>query len=216
MKFSGHRFVTTCLAVLLASCASTSPPPPPSATDATSTAVASGAGSEGTGPSAEDETDSFDEAEILAQAEGVFGDGAEGLAKMVEDIFRERGRPNAYIVGSEGSGAIALGLRYGAGRMYHAVEGDQEVYWTGPSIGFDVGGDANKVFALVYDLYDTEELFQRYPSVEGKVYVVGGFTANYLQRGNVVVVPIKLGAGWRIGANVGYLKFTKERDYLPF
>lgn len=194
-------------ALAAASCATSSPPPAPAAS-----------AGEATAPSADraDSEDGFDEAQILAEAENVFGEGAEGLAKLIEDIFRDRGRPTAYIAGNEGSGAVGVGLRYGAGRLYHSVEGNREVYWTGPSIGVDVGGDANKVFTLVYDLYDTEDLFRRYPSVEGKVYVVGGFTANYLQRGDVVVVPIKLGAGWRVGANVGYLKFSKDRELLPF
>ena len=201
---SRGRVAGLLFAGLTAACASTSPPPPPPS---------------GTAASVEDaatQEDGFDEERVLAAAEETFGEGAEGLAKLVEDIFRDRGRPNAYIVGNEGSGAAVVGLRYGAGRLYHNVEGNREVYWTGPSVGADIGGDANKVFTLVYNLHDTEDLFRRYPSVEGKVYVVGGFTANYLQRDNVVLVPIKLGAGWRVGANVGYLKYTKDRDLLPF
>lgn len=211
MTSKSRVIFTTLLASLAASCATSPSPPPPQANGAA--AIPDDAAAD---EAATESEDGFDEARILAEAEKVFGDGAEGLAKLIEDIFRDRGRPNAYIVGNEGSGAIGVGLRYGAGRLYHAVEGNQEVYWTGPSIGIDVGGDANKVFTLVYDLYDTEDLYQRYPSVEGKVYVVGGFTANYLQRGNVVVVPIKLGAGWRVGANVGYLKFSQDRELLPF
>ena len=211
MTSKSRVIFTTLLASLAASCATSPSPPPPQANGAA--AIPDDAAAD---EAATESEDGFDEARILAEAENVFGDGAEGLAKLIEDIFRDRGRPNAYIVGNEGSGAIGVGLRYGAGRLYHAVEGNQEVYWTGPSIGIDVGGDANKVFTLVYDLYDTEDLYQRYPSVEGKVYVVGGFTANYLQRGNVVVVPIKLGAGWRVGANVGYLKFSQDRELLPF
>lgn len=167
-------------------------------------------------PRPQSEEDTFDEAEIVAAAEGVFGKGAEGLAKLVEDIFNDRGRPNAYIVGREGSGAVGVGLRYGAGKLYHRVEGERDVHWSGPSIGFDVGGDANRVFTLIYNLYDTEDMYRRYPAVEGKVYVVGGFTANYLQRGDIAVVPVKLGVGWRVGANVGYLKFTKDRNLVPF
>ena len=160
--------------------------------------------------------DGFDEKELVAAAEGVFGKGAKGLAKLIEDVVGDRGRPNAYIVGREGSGAVGVGLRYGAGTLYHRVEGERDVYWTGPSIGLDIGGDANRVFTLVYDLYNTQDLYDRYPAVEGKVYVVGGFTANYLQRGNVTVVPVKLGVGWRLGANVGYLKFSEKREILPF
>ncbi|WP_224199497.1 MULTISPECIES: DUF1134 domain-containing protein [Pacificimonas] len=215
MSSYGRGFFTLFTALLLSACATSPTPPPPAAeapaadsadaeTPAASTAE-SGASENG-----------FDEERILREAEQTFGEGAEGLAKLVEDVFRDRGRPNAYIVGNEGSGAVAVGLRYGAGRLYHAVEGNREVYWNGPSIGVDIGGDANKVFALVYNLYDTQDLYQRFPSVEGKVYAVGGFTANYMQRGDVVIVPIRLGAGWRFGANVGYLKFTEDRSLLPF
>ncbi len=182
------------------------PPPTGATADAVETAPSENPTSE----------EGFDEAELVAAAEGVFGKGAEGLAKLIEDVVNDRGRPNAYIVGREGSGAIGVGLRYGAGTLYHRVEGKRDVYWTGPSIGFDVGGDANRVFTLIYDLYDTEDLYRRYPAVEGKVYVVGGFTANYLQRDNIAVVPVKLGVGWRVGANVGYLKFSEERQILPF
>ncbi|MEE4351089.1 MAG: DUF1134 domain-containing protein [Pacificimonas sp.] len=201
--------------LMLSSCTGISPPPPVETADAPPSQAAKVAEASGAN-TAERDGDGFDEERILREAESTLGEGAEGLAKMIEDIFRERGRPSAYIVGNEGSGAIAVGLRYGAGRLYHAVEGNQEAYWTGPSVGFDVGGDANKVFALVYNLYDTEELYRRYPSVEGKAYLIGGVTANYLQRGDVVIVPIRVGAGWRIGANVGYLKFTKDRSILPF
>ncbi|MGB3722691.1 MAG: EipA family protein [Pacificimonas sp.] len=166
--------------------------------------------------STEDGGDGFDEAAVLAAAEGTFGKGAKGLAKLIEDIVNDRGKPTAYIVGREGSGAVGVGLRYGAGTLYHKVEGERDVYWTGPSLGFDIGGDANRVFTLIYDLHDTQDLYRRYPAVEGKVYVVGGFTANYLQRDNIAVVPVKLGVGWRVGANVGYLNFTENRKILPF
>ncbi|MBB4152199.1 hypothetical protein GGQ80_000075 [Sphingomonas jinjuensis] len=153
--------------------------------------------------------------DLLAAGEGVFGKGAAGLAGIVEKILKEQGRPNAYIAGREASGAFILGVRYGSGIMSHKVEGEQPVYWTGPSIGFDVGGDANKVFVLVYNLYDTEELFHRFPAAEGRLYLVGGFAATYLRRGNVVLIPIRLGVGWRAGVNVGYMKFTHKTRWLP-
>ena len=116
----------------------------------------------------------------------------------------------------EVGGAVVVGLRYGSGTLHHKVEGDMPVYWTGPSLGVDFGGDGSKTFALVYRLDDTADLFKRFPAVEGKVYAVGGFTANYLQRGRVIVVPVKLGVGWRLGANLGYLKFTKTSKLSPF
>lgn len=161
-------------------------------------------------------TQTYAEEDVLGAAEDVFGKGAEGLAEIVRKTFKDRGQPNAYIVGREAGGAFIVGVRYGSGMLYHKVEGERKIHWTGPSVGFDIGGDGSKVFALVYNLNDTEDLYRRYPAVEGKAYLIGGFTANYLQRDNIVIVPIKLGVGWRLGANVGYLNFTKSSRILPF
>lgn len=158
----------------------------------------------------------YEKKDILSAAENLFGKGAAGLSGLIEKIFKEQGRPNGYIAGSEAGAAIVVGLRYGKGTLHHKIEGDRTVYWTGPSVGIDAGGDGSKVFTLVYHLYDTNDLFHRYPSVEGKVYVVGGFTANLLQRKKVVLVPVKLGVGWRVGMNFGYYKFSKKRRILPF
>jgi len=116
----------------------------------------------------------------------------------------------------EVTGALVVGLRYGSGTLSHKVEGQQDVYWTGPSIGFDVGGNASKVFVLVYNLYDSEDLYKRFPQAEGALYVVGGFTATYLRRGDVVLIPIRLGVGWRAGINAGYMKFTHKSRIVPF
>jgi len=158
----------------------------------------------------------FNHDDLLAAAEGVFGKGASGLAGIIEDILKDQGEPNAYIAGSEGSGAIGVGLRYGKGEMFHKVEGERTVYWTGPSIGFDLGGDANKVFVLVYNLYDSQDLYKRFPQGEGHVYFVGGFSASYLRRGDVVLIPVRLGVGWRLGVNAGYMKFSEKRRIVPF
>jgi len=161
-------------------------------------------------------TQTYAEEDALGAAEDVFGKGAEGLAEIVRKTFKDRGQPNAYIVGREAGGAIIVGVRYGSGMLYHKVEGERKIHWTGPSVGFDIGGDGSKVFALVYNLNDTEDLYRRYPAAEGKAYLIGGFTANYLQRDNIVIVPIKLGVGWRLGLNGGYLKFSKKGKVLPF
>lgn len=158
----------------------------------------------------------FAEDDVLGAAEDVFGKGAEGLAEIVRRNFKEHGQPNGYIVGREAGGAILFGLRYGSGTLYHKIEGQMPVHWTGPSVGFDIGGDGSKTFALVYNLNNTEDLFRRYPAAEGKAYLIGGFAANYLQRDDVVIVPIKLGVGWRLGINAGYLKFSKKGKVLPF
>ncbi len=160
--------------------------------------------------------DTFKRDDLIGAGEDVFGKGAAGFGGIIEKILKEQGQPNAYIAGREASGAFVVGVRYGSGIMTHKVEGQQPVYWTGPSVGFDVGGDANKVFVLVYNLYDTEELFKRFPAAEGRLYLVGGFAATYLRRGNVVLIPVRLGVGWRAGVNVGYMKFSHKSKWLPF
>ncbi len=177
----------------------------------------------GDAPTARDEANreaatatTFKREEILSAAEGTFGKGAAGLAGILERTLKDQGEPNAYIAGREAGGAIVLGLRYGSGTMFHKVEGPMPVHWTGPSVGFDLGGDASKVFVLVYNLYDSEELFRRFPSGEGRLYVVGGFAATYLRRGNIVLIPIRLGVGWRQGVNLGYMKFSHKGKVLPF
>ncbi|MEM1132463.1 MAG: DUF1134 domain-containing protein [Pseudomonadota bacterium] len=154
--------------------------------------------------------------DLIGAAEGVFGKGAKGLAGVIEDILKDQGEPNGYIVGREAGGALVVGLRYGSGKLYHKVEGERDVYWTGPSIGFDAGANAAKSFTLVYNLYDTEDLFKRYGTGEGAAYFVGGFNVSYLRRGDVVLIPVHLGAGVRLGANVGYRKFSKKQRWLPF
>jgi hypothetical protein len=154
--------------------------------------------------------------DVIGAAENVFGRGAEGLAMMIEHILKDQGRPTAYIAGREVSGAIGLGLRYGSGVLHHKIEGDRPVYWTGPSLGFDLGGNSSKEFVLVYNLYDSQDLYHRFPAAEGMAYVIGGFTASYLRRGDVVLIPIRLGIGLRLGANLGYMKITSQSKLLPF
>lgn len=154
--------------------------------------------------------------DVIGAAEGVFGKGAKGLAEIVEKILKDQGEPNAYIAGREASGAFVVGLRYGSGTLSHTVEGQRPVYWTGPSLGFDVGGDAAKTFVLVYNLYDSQDLYRRYPQVEGHAYFVGGFSATYLRRGDIAIIPIRLGVGVRLGANIGYMKFSEKSKLLPF
>nr|WP_166179649.1 DUF1134 domain-containing protein [Altererythrobacter segetis] len=163
-----------------------------------------------------DPSETYKEDDLIGAAEGVFGKGAEGVAKMIQGILKKQGQPNGYIVGREAGGAIAVGLRYGSGTLYHKVEGQMPVYWTGPSIGFDLGANAGSTFVLVYNLYDTDQLYERYPAGEGDAYVVGGLTASYMRKGNVVLIPIRVGAGLRLGANVGYMKFSKKQRWLPF
>ena len=158
----------------------------------------------------------FAEDDVLGAAEDVFGKGVEGLAEAIRKTFKAKGQPNAYIVGREAGGAFIVGVRYGSGVLHHKVEGEQPVHWAGPSVGVDFGGDGSKVFALVYNLDDTEALFTRFAGGGGKAYFVGGVAVDYLYNKAVVVVPIKLGVGLRLGLNGGYIKFTKKGDFNPF
>lgn len=154
--------------------------------------------------------------DLIGAAEGIFGKGAQGLAGLIEDILKKQGEPNAYIVGREAGGALVVGVRYGSGTLHHRVEGERDAYWTGPSVGFDAGANAGNTFVLVYNLFDSEDLYKRYPAGEGAAYLVGGFNASYLRRGDVVLIPIRVGVGARLGANVGYMKFRKKQSWLPF
>jgi hypothetical protein len=167
-------------------------------------------------PTAAEQSDTFKQDDLIGAAEGVFGKGAEGLAHLIEDVLKKQGEPNGYIVGREASAAFVLGARYGSGTLFHKIEGQRPVYWTGPSIGFDAGANAGNTFVLVYNLYDTDELYERFPAGEGAAYFVGGFNASYLRKGDVVLIPIRVGAGLRLGVNAGYMKFSKEQRWLPF
>jgi hypothetical protein len=158
----------------------------------------------------------YKEDDLIGAAEGVFGKGAEGVAKMIQGLLKDQGEPSAYIVGREAGGAFIIGARYGSGTLFHKVEGEQKVYWTGPSIGFDAGANAGNTFVLVYNLYDSEELFKRFPAGEGQAYLVGGLHASYMRRGDKVLIPIRVGAGLRLGVNAGYMRFSKKQRWLPF
>jgi hypothetical protein len=158
----------------------------------------------------------YREDDLLGAAEGVFGTGSQGLASIIQDILSKQGEPNGYIVGREGGGAFVVGLRYGSGTLHHKVEGNRPVYWTGPSVGFDLGLNAGKAFVLVYNLHDTQDLYKRFGAGEGQAYLVGGFNVSYLRRGNVVLIPVRMGAGLRLGANIGYMKFSEKQRWVPF
>src|SRR4051812_43433931 len=154
--------------------------------------------------------------DLIGAAEGVFGKGAKGVASLIEKILKDQGEPSGYITGREAGGAFVVGLRYGSGTLTHKIEGQKPVYWTGPSVGFDAGANAGSTFVLVYNLHDTHDLFQRFPAGEGNAYFVGGLTASYMRSGDIVLIPIRLGAGVRLGANVGYMKFSEKARWLPF
>jgi hypothetical protein len=159
--------------------------------------------------------DTFTRSEVVAEAEKFFGKGAKGLADVLEKAFDRYGRPNAIIKGEEGGGAIGIGVRYGKGTLVIKGGGARPVWWQGPSIGFDVGGNAAKCFTLVYNLRDPDRLFQRFPGVEGSLYFVGGFSLNYNRTDDITLAPVRFGVGWRQGANIGYLHFTRKFSPIP-
>ena len=157
------------------------------------------------------------EERLLREAEAFFGQGAQGVADLLNRVFRENnGPPTAYIVGAEGGGALGLGLRYGRGTVYLSDGTTSRVYWRGPSVGIEVGGSATKAFVLVYDLERIEDLYQRFGGVEGSLYVLGGVGVNYNRLDDIVLAPVRFGVGWRQGVNVGYLHLSPDSSWIPF
>ncbi len=157
----------------------------------------------------------YDEAGTLKAATDFFGQTTEGLAQVVAKAFREQGRPNAFIRGEEVSAAITAGVRYGEGELVMKSGATKKVYWAGPSVGFDLGANASKVFVLVYKLPDVQAIFKRYPGVDGSLYYVGGVGLNYQRLDGVTLAPIRLGAGLRAGASVGYTHYRPEKSLNP-
>lgn len=154
--------------------------------------------------------------EIVNNVSDFLGVTAEAAGGAIEKIFQKNGRPTAYIAGEEGSGAIVAGARYGRGLLYMKGREPIEVFWRGPSVGWDFGGNASRVFTLCYNLDDPRLIFQRYPGVEGSAYFIGGLGVNYQQTEDIVLAPIRAGVGFRLGANVGYLAYSRKRNYFPF
>lgn len=168
------------------------------------------------GPPRQNRGDTFSPGEVIRAGHRFFGGVSQGLAELVEKAASRWGQPNGYILGQEGSGAFIVGLRYGDGTLYTKNAGDRRVFWEGPSVGFDAGGDGARTMMLVYNLPATEAMFQRFAGVDGSAYFVGGLGMTALTANNIVVVPIRTGVGLRLGANLGYLKFTPDKTWNPF
>lgn len=160
--------------------------------------------------------DTFSSQEVVDSGHVFFGNLAQGMASMIEGLTSQYGQPNGYILGEEASGAFFGGLRYGEGVLYTRNAGNHRVYWQGPSIGFDIGGDGTRTMILVYNLPSVDTMFQRFPGVSGSAFLVGGLSASANQSAQVVVAPIRAGLGARLGVNIGYLKFTREPTWNPF
>jgi len=161
-------------------------------------------------------TNQFSPNEIIDAGHHFFGGVSRGLASIVEKAGSQWGLPNGYILGEEAGGAFVGGLRYGDGTLYTKNAGDIRVYWQGPSIGFDAGADGNRTMMLIYNLPRTDAIFERFGGVEGSAYFIGGLGMTALAFNDIVLVPIRSGIGLRLGANVGYLKFTPRATWNPF
>jgi hypothetical protein len=158
----------------------------------------------------------FAPGEIVDAGHHFFGGVSRELAQIVERAGQQWGLPNGYILGQEGGGAFVAGLRYGEGTLYTKNAGDLRVFWQGPSLGWDAGGEGARTMMLVYNLPATEAIYQRFGGVDGSAYLVGGLGMTMLTANNIVVVPIRSGVGLRLGANIGYLKFTPQPTWNPF
>lgn len=154
--------------------------------------------------------------EIVEAGHLFFGGVSKSLAQVVEYVFRERGRPNGYILGEEAGGAFIAGLRYGDGTLYTKNAGKHTVYWQGPSLGYDFGAEGSKTMILVYNLDYIDQIYNRFAGVDGSAYLVGGVGVTFQTYDDIVLAPIRSGVGVRLGANVGYLKYTRTRTWNPF
>jgi hypothetical protein len=189
-------------------------PPPPNSEPAYPSAGPTGGAPPPPPPGGPAKTYSQDE--IVTNVSDFLGVTAEAAGGAVEKLFAKNGRPTAYIAGEEGSGSFIVGARYGRGLLYMKDREPLEVFWQGPSAGFDWGGNASRVFVLCYNLQVPEAIFQRFPGVEGSAYLVGGLGVNYQRASGITLAPIRAGVGLRLGANVGYLAYTRKRNVLPF
>ncbi len=179
------------------------PPPPPSAPVY---------GPANAAPPAE----TYSNDEIVHNVSDFFGVASEKAGAVVEHVFRDNGRPTGYIAGEEASGAIGIGLRYGDGLLYMKRRPPMRLYWRGPSVGWDLGGNASRVFTLCYNLQYPEAVLQRFPGVDGSIYIVAGLGVNYQKADDITLAPIRSGVGLRLGANVGYLAYSRSSHWLPF
>jgi hypothetical protein len=158
----------------------------------------------------------YQQDELITAGHRFFGTVSRGLAQVIETAVSRWGQPNGYVLGEEAGGAFFGGLRYGEGMLYTKNAGDLKVYWQGPTVGWDFGGEGARTMMLVYNLPATNAIYQRFAGIDGSAYLVGGFGMTALTANDIVLVPIRSGIGLRLGANVGYLKFTPVSTWNPF
>jgi hypothetical protein len=189
-------------------------PPPPSAPPSAQPQPPQGQSPEYQGQ--QGQAPHYSSLEVVDAGHHFFGTISRGLAQIVEKAGSQFGLPNGYVLGQEAGGAVVAGLRYGEGILYTKNAGDLRVFWQGPSLGFDFGGDGARTMMLIYNLPATDAIYQRFAGIDGSAYFVGGLGMTALTMNNIVVVPIRTGVGMRLGANVGYLKFTPTATWNPF
>jgi len=158
----------------------------------------------------------YGEDEIVHRVSDFMGVTAQAAATVVEKTFKEQGRPTGYITGEEGSAAFVGGVRYGKGVLRMKGKPDVTVYWRGPSVGFDIGGNGSRVFVLCYNLQYPDAIYRRFPGVDGSAYFVGGLGVNYQKADDITLAPIRAGLGLRLGANIGYLAYSRSSHIFPF
>jgi hypothetical protein len=162
------------------------------------------------------ERQTYTSQEVLTAGHGFFGKTTRGLANAVEYVFQRQGEPTAYIVGEEAAGSFVGGLRYGEGTIYYKNGITQRIYWQGPSVGFDFGANGSRSLVLIYNSDSPEDLYTRFGGVEGSAYMVGGVGVNFQAKDEIILAPIRTGVGARLGANVGYLKYSSRPNWNPF
>jgi len=166
-------------------------------------------------------SDEYTSGEIVSAGHQFFGTVSNSLASVMERAISLFGQPNGYISGQEASGAFIGGLRYGEGTLYTKNAGTRPVFWQGPTIGWDFGGDGARTMMLVYELSQIDTIYRRFAGINGSAYLVGGVGMTVMYhtddgQKSVYVVPIRTGLGVRLGINVGYLKFSKRATWNPF
>jgi len=167
------------------------------------------------GQTAKTQTQSYNDTELVAAISDHLGVTAESAASAIEDLFEKQGRRVGYITGEEGGGALIFGLKYGKGTLWMKDGRTQKVYWQGPTVGLDAGAEVSRVFTLVYDLDDPQDIYRRFPGVDGSAYLVAGMAVHYQRANGITLAPVRAGAGVRLGANIGYTSFTKKRGIIP-
>ncbi len=166
-------------------------------------------------PKGPSEANVYSQNEIVATGHQFFGSVSKGLAQAVEWAFQSQGRPNGYILGEDAGGAFVVGLRYGEGMLHTKTVGSHKVFWQGPTVGYDAGAEGSKAMILVYNMTDPNEIFERFGGVQGAAYLVGGVSVQVQKHGNVTLAVIRSGVGLRLGANVGYMKYTRSPTWNP-